>query len=340
MSQLITFPPVIRHPFSAMAEIDAVPFHVADPGWQKLWQETAAGAGVKVGIIDTGIDASHPEFKHCLKDARDFTGSRRGAHDVEGHGTHVASLIAGKMCGSAAAADIYIGKGLGDNGGGSDESVVQAGYWLIDTCRVDILSMSLGAPHPSEILEQFCRYAASKCVLAFAASGNEGATRSGFPAGYDAYCQSIGAIDRQMNVARFSNSGVSLDNANYGVQVYGAAAGGGYIAMSGTSMATPIEAALAANILALEKKMFGQRKTKSIADWSRFNVDVLDLESKGRDDRTGYGFHVPTKMVERVLAEARPVVPGDPPPTGDPAGKVRQFRFEGVMEGTFEDLSQ
>ncbi|TWT38706.1 Major intracellular serine protease precursor [Blastopirellula retiformator] len=146
--KFFALPPVHRSPFTIRKSSDEFPYHLADPGWPEIRKRSGAGEGIKVGVVDTGVDETHPEVQESLVDARDFSGSRSGPVDVDGHGTHVASTIAGKHVGVAPRAKLYIAKALGDNGSGSDRAVANAIFWLIDQ-GVDIINMSLGSPSPS-----------------------------------------------------------------------------------------------------------------------------------------------------------------------------------------------
>lgn len=304
-------PPLWRNPFSVRSAADELPYHLADPGYVEIRQRSGAGAGVKVGVVDTGVDEMHAELRDAVADARDFSGSRSGPVDVDGHGTHVSSTILGKHVGIAPLAKLYMAKALGDNGTGSDVAVARAIRWLVE-CGVDIINMSLGSPSPSLAIEEACRLAASKGILIFAASGNEGASSSGYPAAYDAFCASVGAVDRQLNLARFSNRGVNVDLVHYGVDVYAAIPGGQYQAMSGTSMATPNAAGLAADRLSTELKYFGAVRTRSIADLRAFEPDTVDLGAVGRDDFFGWGFPTAEKVILGGIPADQPT-PGTEP---------------------------
>src|SRR5690554_3583937 len=109
----------------------------------KLWKHTK-GEGVKVAVIDTGIDMNHPDLKDKIKGTINiFDKTTRDVTDVYGHGTHVAGLIAGELTGVAPNVDLYIANVLNDKGLGRVVDILDGVTYAINS-NVDILCMSLG----------------------------------------------------------------------------------------------------------------------------------------------------------------------------------------------------
>ncbi|NUQ37930.1 MAG: S8 family serine peptidase, partial [Caldilineales bacterium] len=116
----------------------------------RVWAGSGQGAGIKVGVLDTGCDLNHADVKDRVRSSADFTG-KGNAQDGNGHGTHVAGIIAGSGAASAGryrgvapAADLYIAKVLDDRGGGRMSGVISGLEWAVDQ-GVDIINMSLGS---------------------------------------------------------------------------------------------------------------------------------------------------------------------------------------------------
>ena len=226
-----------------------------------------SGKGVKVAVLDTGFDLKHPDFPSRSVTAVSFVKGYK-AQDGHGHGTHCIGTACGPQspyhpprygvaCGSA----ILAGKVLDDNGGGADGGILAGINWAIAQ-GARVVSMSLGAEVTvddpfSEIFEAVGQRALAAGTLIVAAAGNESDRRTGWyaPVGHPANCPSIlavGALDSKMQLGYFSNRGLSpnggqVDLAGPGVDVLSAFPMPERSArLSGTSMATPHVAGLAA----------------------------------------------------------------------------------------------
>jgi subtilisin family serine protease len=230
------------------------------------------GKGIKVAVLDTGVDRNHPDLQGRIVAYKNFAAGSSD-NDIVEHGTHCAGVIAGSArprggvrYGVAPGVSLIVAKVLGDDGRGWDNDIIEAMDWAVDQ-GARVLSMSLGAPRAvnqpaSASYEQLAANFAQSTpsVLIVAAAGNE-SQRPDFlkPVGNPAACASImavAAIDEQRMVADFSCAALDavggVDIAAPGVEVVSAKPGGSVQLMSGTSMATPHVAGLAA--LYLQKK--------------------------------------------------------------------------------------
>ncbi|WP_086564982.1 S8 family peptidase [Streptomyces africanus] len=243
-------------------------------GAPKAWAAGYDGKGVKIAVLDTGVDATHPDLKGQVIDAKNFTTSP-DTSDKVGHGTHVASIAAGtgaksggKYKGVAPGAKIINGKVLDDGGFGSDSEVLAGIEWAAAE-GADVVNMSLGGgdtPAIDPLEAAVNKLSEEKGILFAIAAGNEGdfgEQTIGSP-GSAAAALTVGAVDDKDVLADFSSRGPGLDGALKpdvtapGVDITAASAPGnqiaqevgekpaGYMTISGTSMATPHVAGAAA----------------------------------------------------------------------------------------------
>jgi major intracellular serine protease len=301
----VQLPPYFRETRPTSVRAEALPYHVADPELPKHWQHTGAGDGIIVGICDTGVDYDHVEISGRVHAIKSFVGD--SAFDGNGHGTHVASTIVGRSVGVAPRAKVAIAKVLEDNGSGSSEDVAHGVDWLVDAgCH--IINLSLGGPQDDPFTRAAIERALAAGVIVIAATGNERANRVGYPA---RHCVAVGAVDRKLRLADFSNKGKDVDLVGYGVEVLAALPGNKYAAWSGTSMATPFIAGIAANRLSAEKKHLGRIVTRKPADILKLQSFVRDLGPAGFDTSYGRGFPDLTRCFYEQLDALKPVDPND-----------------------------
>ncbi|MBD2604508.1 S8 family serine peptidase [Scytonema hofmannii FACHB-248] len=247
----------------------------------KVVSSRYTGSGIKIAVLDTGLDLTHPDFAGRTITSESFIPGET-VQDLYGHGTHCIGTSCGLLnppdpsspmrYGIAYNAEIFVGKVLSNEGSGADGGIL-TGIDRAISNGCQIISMSLGAPtRPrdtySQIYEAVAKRALSRGTLIIAAAGNE-SSRPGFanPVGRPANCPSIlavAAVDNQLQIASFSNSSINpdgggIDIAGPGVNVYSTWStdpmtvrppnGLGpsrYIAINGTSMATPHVAGIAA----------------------------------------------------------------------------------------------
>ncbi|MEV3972895.1 S8 family serine peptidase [Streptomyces sp. NPDC050698] len=248
---------------------------VTQIGAPTAWKAGYDGKGVKVAVLDTGIDATHPDLKGKILKAKDFAGTG-STDDKQGHGTHVASTIVGsgaksggKYKGVAPGAKLLVGKVIDDTGSGEDSDIIAGMQWAVGQ-GAKVVNMSLGGvdtPNVDPMEKAVNDLSASSHTLFVIAAGNSGPsdTTVGSP-GSAAAALTVGAVDRDDKIASFSSRGPTADGrlkpdiAAPGVDIIAAKAAHGtegndeapgYVSMSGTSMATPHTVGAAA-ILAQE----------------------------------------------------------------------------------------
>jgi len=252
-------------------------------------QDNNKGAGVKVAIIDTGIDLDHPDL--TVAGNVTFVAGTANGDDDAGHGTHVAGIVAALdntigVIGVAPEADLYAVKVLDSSGSGWMSDVVRGIDWA-SANEMKVINMSLGGG-ASSTLETACNNAwnnGSGIVLVAAAgnSGNRSGTGDtiGYPAAY-ASVIAVAATDQSDLRARWSSTGPDLELSAPGVSIYSTYMNGGYATMSGTSMASPHVAGVAALALAAGVGSAGDVRNALV-------LTAEDLGDSGWDPKYGYG---------------------------------------------------
>lgn len=254
----------------------------AQIGAPEVWKSGNTGKGVDVAVLDTGIDTTHPDLAGQIAASEDFV-PHTTIEDIVGHGTHVASTIAGtgaasdgKEQGVAPGVRLHVGKVLDDDGNGTESSVLAGMEWAARDQHAKIISMSLGgdATDGTDPLSQAVNELSAETGALFViAAGNAGPTpySVGAPGAADA-ALTVGAVDSSDSVADFSSRGpragdgaVKPDLTAPGVDILAARSqhalegSGWYTTMSGTSMATPHVAGAAALLAAQHPDWTGKQ---------------------------------------------------------------------------------
>ena len=211
------------------------------------------GTGIKVAIIDTGIDLDHPDLAANVKTGANFVNTSKSPEDDNGHGTHVAGTVGALdnaigVVGVAPTASLYPVKVLDRRGSGTWSGVASGIGWAADN-GMHVANMSLGGG-ASTTVENACANAETAGVLLVAASGNSGdgstsTTELSYPAAYSSVV-AVGATTSGDGLASFSNTGSFVDVSAPGASVSSTYKGDAYKTLNGTSMASPHAAGMAA----------------------------------------------------------------------------------------------
>lgn len=204
----------------------ATPWGIDAVKAKQAWALGFRGEGMRVLVLDTGVDKNHPSLVANFEQGRNFVPNNTPGlpyefFDQVGHGTHVAGTILadgkdGGLVGVAPAAKLLAGKVCGTTS--CDTSAILAGVnWAIAE-KVHVVNMSLGGPVPSNIARETYRKAAEAGVVVVAASGNDGNGSVSYPAAYP-HVIAVGAVDSKLKKAEFSQWGKELDVVAPGVQV-------------------------------------------------------------------------------------------------------------------------
>jgi thermitase len=224
-------------------------------GLPGAWDRTRGEAGVVVAVLDTGVDASHPDLRGAVLPGFDVVGNTTSTADVEGHGTSVAGVIAARSNNAAGVAgicwtcSILPVKVLGDDGTG-DMATLATGIVKAADAGARVINMSLGGPADSTTLDQAIAYAVAKNAILVAAAGNNGTTTPFFPAA-NPNVIGVAATDDADQLYSWSNRGDWTRVTAPGCDP-APAPGGAYVNFCGTSAAAPVVSGLAALAVSLQ----------------------------------------------------------------------------------------
>jgi subtilisin family serine protease len=281
----------------------------------KLSSSSITGKGVKIAVLDTGIDKSHPDLRvvggacflaNCINDFQ----------DDNGHGTHVAGILAALNNGIGTVgvvpdASIYAVKVLDHKGFGTTTTVMEGVQWAIDN-GIDIVNLSLSTDKEDLAMKVMMDKAYQQGVLIVAAAGNNGTVDGQndsveYPARYDSV---IGVSSVNKNLVRIPESatGPTVEIAAPGFQIYSTfptsidndGIKDGYGWMSGTSMATPF----VSGILATYKQQFPTKTHMELRNM--LQESALDIGEPGRDTWYGYGL----VQANADITTGSPLIPG------------------------------
>lgn len=268
------------------------PFWSLQWGPQKIgaewaWNITTGSMDVLVAVVDTGIDWDHPDLvANYVPLGYDWVNDDSNPMDDNGHGTHCAGIIAAAInnnLGIAGLAQVRImaEKSLDREGVGYSNWLANGIIHAVNQ-GADIISMSWGGYYYSKLIHQAIKFAYDNGVLLVAAAGNEYMSAKLYPAGYDEVI-AVSATDSNDMPASFSNYGDFIELAAPGVNIYSTIWNNRYQYASGTSMAAPHVAGVAA----LVWSRFPEKSRDWVRMWLRYTAN--DLGAPGFDIYYGYG---------------------------------------------------
>ena len=285
---------------------EQIPWGVKTVYNDSFMSKSVGGLDVNVAVLDTGVLKTHPDLKGRIKICKDFSGISvvdGRCDDKNGHGTHIAGIIAADggsdglgVYGMAPEANLFVYKVCSNNGTCWADDIAVALRTAIDD-GVNIINMSLGSDNPSPLITDATDYVVSKQVLVVAAAGNDGpyAGSIDYP-GADADVVAVGAVNKDLQIPEWSSRGINITTKPYlveerdiefaapGVNIESTWKDGGYAILSGTSMASPHVAGLAAKLW--------QKDSLNPASDTREILHrlITDLSPEGDDDNSGFGF--------------------------------------------------
>ena len=266
---------------------------------EQVWRKSK-GRGVVVAVIDTGVQADHPDLKGRVLKGRDFVERDRNAADRNGHGTHVAGVIAAKagnrrgIAGLAPKARILPVRVLNSAGAGNTADASRGIVWAVNK-GADVINLSFAGKDLDVQMQKAVRYAVNKGVVVVAAAGNQGCSGpTTYPAALPGVI-GVAASNRYDRIAPFSTCGPAVDVSAPGVSIRSTMIkrpamglpcryGQSYCMMSGTSMASPHVAAAAAIVISRTRHRLSAAQ---VGDLLTTRAD--DIGTPGYDTSSGHG---------------------------------------------------
>lgn len=305
----------------------------------QVWPLQSA-AGVTVAVIDSGVDAGHPDLAGVVLPGTDLVAAGNGQSDPYGHGTHVAGVIAAVrgnavgIAGLATGARILPVRVLDGLGNGSDADLANGIVWAVDH-GASVINLSVGSPDYSPAEAAAVAYAIQRGVVVVASAGNE--RTKGNPVMYPAAFASVigvaatGTTNRTLD---FSSSGSFVDLAAPGMDIVSTYRRA-YASLKGTSASAPLVSATAALVRAAAPKLSNAQVATLLT------TTAQDIESAGRDALSGSGLIRPLVAVTQAKAIARgaaapPAAPVTPPPAAIAvAGAPATATYGTTVKATF-----
>lgn len=340
---------VIGSPFVEYAELNWILhwWHTPnDPKWnnqwgpkrikcEEAWDIVQGSSSVKIAIVDTGIDYDHPDLSgNYVSGGKDWVNSDDDPMDDRGHGTHCAGIAAAVMDnneGVAGVAQVKLmaEKVLSSQGSGDAVDIANGITHAADN-GADIISMSLGGPNPVSVIENACDYAYDdKGIVIVAASGNDYSSTVSYPARYSSVI-AVGATNQENERCPFSNYGQNLELMAPGKDILSTMLDDVYEYNTGTSMACPHVAGVAALVLSTSVDPYYDFDNDG--EWDNNEVrqkmddTAFDLGPSGWDQEYGYG-----------LVDASAAVGGNGPPK--PRVNVEIYKLTNDPDtGDFEQI--
>ncbi|MFE4036122.1 S8 family peptidase [Priestia sp. YIM B13489] len=221
------------------------------------WDVTKSNSSIRIAIVDTGVQLNHPDLTSKLLPGYNFVDGNTNPSDGNGHGTHVAGIAAAAtnnvsgIAGMAPLASILPLRALDNTGNGTLTNIANAIIYAADQ-GAQVINLSLGGSQGSLTLENAINYAWDKGSVILAAAGNEGANTLTYPAYYE-NAIAVASTDSNDQKSSFSNYGTWVEVAAPGSNILSTYIGSNYAYLSGTSMACPHVAGLAALLAAQGK---------------------------------------------------------------------------------------
>ncbi|MBI4991643.1 MAG: S8 family peptidase [Candidatus Harrisonbacteria bacterium] len=281
-------------PAPALQPSQVLPWGVDRVEADLVWLSGNTGDPVRVAVVDTGISKDHPDLKENIKGGYNTINPTRSWDDDNGHGSHVAGIVAALnnsigAVGVGPAVDLLAVKVLRKDGSGFTSDVIEGIDWAVQN-GAQVINLSLGSTSDIQAMHDAVKAAHDAGTVVVAAAGNNGGAVI-YPAAYPEVL-AVSATDQNNLLASWSSRGPEVDLSAPGVSIYSTYLGTGYATLSGTSMATPHVTGAAALVL---NTPVGTYDTNNNGKWDPTEVQqklqdrATDLGDPGFDNLYGWG---------------------------------------------------
>ncbi len=281
----------------------------------QAWDVTTGSSAITIAIVDSGIDATHPDLTNQVGAGYDFVNDDADPADDNGHGTRMAGIVAGEafngtgIAGVAPLCRLLPVKVLNSTAQGSYSAIASGIIFAADQ-GVRVINLSLTGPASAAIMESAVNYATARGVVVVAAAGNDGSSGPGYPAAYPNVV-AVGASDAVDAIPAFSNSGSWLALAAPGVEILTtnriSSSGFVYATTTGTSPATAFVSGAFALLFSARPELSSASALAALTETAR------DLRSKGWDPYAGWGRINVAAALTAVAPPGATPVPTPPP---------------------------
>lgn len=273
--------PTAGRPFTRVDISQRIPWGLAAIQVPKLWPKTK-GQGIRIAIVDTGVDFTHPDIKSALHRGVNLLNRHQLPMDDNGHGTHIAGTLVASSAsfgirGIAPGASLFPVKAFDRDGAAYVSDIILAIHWCI-TNRMNIINMSFGMSTYSPALHNAVKSAYAQEIVIVASAGNHGKQNSiDYPARFPQTI-AVGATNKGNRIAAFSNQGEFVDVYAPGEAIYSTWLRGQYNELSGTSMATAHVSGVIALLLTKKPKLTASR-IKAILTYSAITLTHMNKKT-------------------------------------------------------------
>ncbi|TVX94061.1 S8 family peptidase [Paenibacillus agilis] len=272
-------------------EKQTIPWAINKMNVRELWNEGLTGKGIKVAIMDSGVDASHPDLIDNMNSGINIIDPTTPPTDYTGHGTFIAGIIGASnnhfgLVGVAPDVELYPVKVLDELGEGDILHIEKGIDWCIEN-GIQIINMSFAINNNKPQLHEAINRALSKGIIIISSASNSYGETAGYPASYNQVF-SVNAVDRNLDISELASLG-KIDFSAPGVDILSTHLHGGYGVISGNSYAAPQITGFIA-LLLQDPAKFGVTDLTHDQIKNVLSNYSTDLGIKGYDSLFGAGF--------------------------------------------------